>query len=48
LLEVVVGAEPEIVVLTLRRGIHPAALAAAERTLLVVVGDDVLPELGAN
>ena len=47
-LDVVVGAEPGVVVLLLRRGVDPGALVAAERPLLVVAGDDVLPQLGAD
>ena len=48
LLEVVVGAEPEVGVLRLRRRVHPAPVVTAERPLLVVVGDDVLAQLGAD
>src|SRR5262249_38965647 len=44
LLEVVVGAEAEVAVLFLRRGVDPAALVAAERPLGVVAGHDVLAE----
>jgi hypothetical protein len=47
-LEVVVGAEPEIVVLQLGGGVDPAALVTAERPLLVVARDDVLPQLRAD
>ena len=47
-LHVVVGAEPEVVVLLLRRGVHPPTLVAGERALLVVGRDDVLPQLGPN
>ena len=47
-LEVVVGAEPEVGVLALGRRVHPAPLVAAERPLLVVVGDDVLAQLGTD
>ena len=47
-LDVVVGAEPEVVVLQLRGGVDPAPLVAAERPLLVVAGDDVLPQLRAE
>jgi len=47
-LEVVVAAEPEVVVLQLGRGVDPASLVAAERSLLVVAGDDVLPQLRAD
>src|SRR6476619_5091832 len=46
--QVVVGAEPEIVVLLLRRGVHPPTLVAGERALLVIGRDDVLPQLGAD
>ena len=44
-LDVVVGAEAEVVVLLLRRGVDPAPLVAGERPLLVVAGHDVLPQL---
>ena len=44
-LDVVVGAEPGVVVLLLGRGVDPGALVAAERPLLVVAGDDVLAQL---
>src|SRR5690242_1635519 len=44
-LDIVVGAEAEVVVLELGRGVHPPALVAAERPFLVVAGDDVLPQL---
>ena len=47
-LDVVVGAEAEVVVLQLGAGIDPAALVTAEGTLLVVAGDDVLPQLGSE
>ena len=47
-LHLVVGAEAEVVVLALRRGVDPSSLVAAERPLLVVVGDDVLAELGTD
>ena len=47
-LDVVVGAEPEVVVLELGRRVDPAPLVAAERPLLVVAGDDVLAQLGAE
>ena len=47
-LQVVVGAEPEVVVLLLRRGVHPPTLIAGKRALLVVGRDDVLPQLGPN
>ena len=44
----VVGTEPKIVVLALGGRIDPPALVAAERTLLVVVGDDVLAKFRSN
>ena len=44
----VVGAETEVVVLALGGCVDPPPLVAAERTLLVVVGHDVLAELGAD
>ena len=44
-LDVVVGAEPEVVVLELGRGVDPAALVAGERAFVVVAGDDVLAQL---
>ena len=44
----IVGAEAEVVVLLLGRGVDPAALVPAERALLVVARDDVLPQLGPN
>ena len=47
-LHLVVRPEAEIVVLALGRGIHPSTLIAAERPLFVVVGHDVLPQLGAD
>ena len=47
-LEIVVGAEAEVVVLLLRRRVDPAALIARERPLLVVAGDDVLAQLGPD
>jgi hypothetical protein len=46
--EVVVGAEAEVVVLALGRGVDPRPLVAAEGALLVVRGDDVLPQLGTD
>ena len=46
--DVVVGTEAEVVVLLLRRRVDPPALIARERPLLVVAGDDVLPELRAD
>src|SRR5262249_44892439 len=48
LLQIVVGAEAEVVVLLLRRGVHPAALIAREGPLLVVSRDDVLPQRPAQ
>ena len=39
---------PEVRVLPLRGGVHPAALVAVEGPLLVVVADDVLAQLGAE
>ena len=48
MLDVVVGAEAEVVVLELGGRVDPAALVAAERPLLVVACDDVLPQLGAE
>ncbi len=47
-LDVVVGAEADGDVLPLRRGVDEAALVAAERPLLVVGGDDVLPQPGSE
>jgi hypothetical protein len=47
-LHVVVGAEPEVVVVLLRRGVHPPTLIAGERALLVVGRDNVLPQLRPN
>jgi hypothetical protein len=47
-LDVVARAEPEVVVLELGRGVDPPALVAAERPLLVVAADDVLPQLGSD
>ncbi len=44
----VVGTETKIWVLQLGRGVDPAALIPAEGTLLIIVGDDVLPELGPD
>ena len=48
LLHIVVGAEPEVVVLRLRRGVHPAPLVPAERPFLIVGADDVLPQFGTD
>src|SRR4029079_16678334 len=47
-LEIVVGAESEVVVLLLRRRVDPATLIAAEGALLVVARDDVLAERTAE
>jgi hypothetical protein len=47
-LEVVVRTEAEVVVVLLRRRVDPAALVAGERPLLVVAGDQVLPQLRAH
>ena len=47
-LDVLVDAETEVVVLLLRRRIDPAALVTGKRSLLVIAGDDVLPQLWAN
>ena len=47
-LDVVVGAEAEVVVLELRRGVHPPSLVTTERTLLVVAGHHVLAQLGTD
>ena len=47
-LELVVGAEAEVVVFQLGGRVYPAPVVAAERALLVVVGDDVLTELRAD
>ena len=44
-LEIGVGAEREVVVDPLGRGVDPAPLVAVERTFLAVVGDDVLAQL---
>ena len=41
-------AEAKVVVLAFGGRVHPAALRAAERPLLAVARDDVLPELGAE
>ncbi len=46
--ELVVGPEPEGVLLPLRRRVDPAPLVPRERPLLVVGGDDVLPKPGAR
>jgi hypothetical protein len=47
-LQVVVGAESEVRVAVLRRGVDPTALIATERLLRVVVHHDVLAELGPD
>ena len=47
-LEVSIGAETEIVVLHLGRGIDPTPLVSAERPLLLVAGNDVLTKLGTD
>src|SRR5262245_1583744 len=47
-LELRVGAETEIVVLKLRRRVHPASLIAAEGALFLVAGDDVRSQLRTN
>jgi hypothetical protein len=47
-LEIVVGAESEIVVLALGGGVHPSTLVAREGTLFIVAGDDVLLQLWAD
>jgi hypothetical protein len=47
-LQVVVGAEAEVVVLELGRGVDPSALVSAERPLLVVARDDVLAKLRSD
>ncbi len=46
--EVVVGPEPEVGVLTFRRRVHPTALVSTEGFLRVVVDDDVLAELRSD
>ena len=48
LLEFAVGAKTEVVVLFLRRGVHPAALVTVERKFFVIAGDDVLPQFGSD
>ena len=47
-IEIVVGAEPDVGVLTFGGRVHPGPFVAAERTLLVVVGHDVLTQFGAD
>ena len=44
--DLVIGAETEDIRLALRRVLDPAPLVTREGPLLVVRGDDVLPELG--
>jgi len=46
--DVVVGTEPEVRVLLLRRGVDEATFVSREGPFLVVVGDDVLPQLGSG
>ena len=46
--EVVVRAEPEVVVGLLTRCVDPPPLVPTEGPLLVIVRDDVLPQLGAD
>ena len=41
-LEVVVGAKREIIVLLFRAGVNPTALIAVERPFGIIAGDDVL------
>ena len=48
LLQIVVGPEPERVDLPFRGRVHPPALVARERALLVVGRDDVLAQLGTD
>ena len=48
LLQVVVGAEAEVVVLLLRRGVDPRPLITTEWPLFVIACDDVLPKLGPD
>ena len=48
LLEIVVGPEAEGVDLPFRGRVHPPALVARERSLLVVGRDDVLPQLRSD
>lgn len=47
-LHLIVGPEPEHIRPALRGGGDPAPLIARERPLLVVGGDDVLPQLGTE
>jgi len=47
-IEVVVGAEPEVVVLLFGRCVDPSALVAGERSFFVVGGDDILAEFWAD
>jgi hypothetical protein len=48
LLDVVVSAESEVSGLLLGGVVHPSPVVTTERSLLVVVGDDVLPQFRAN
>ena len=48
LFEFAVGAKSEVVVLVLRRGVHPTALVTVERKFFVIAGDDVLSQFGAD
>ena len=48
LFELVVRAEAEVVVLFFARCVDPPPLVPTEGPLLVVVRDDVLPQLGAD
>jgi hypothetical protein len=47
-IEVVVGSEAEVGVLVLGGCLHPPSLIPGERPPLIVVGDDVLAELGTD
>ncbi len=47
-LHLIVGAEPEHVLFALRGSVDPTPLITRERALLVVGGDDVLTQLGAE
>ena len=46
--QIVVGAKAEVVVLLLRRRVHPPPLVATEGPLFVVLGNDILPQFGAD
>ena len=46
--ELVIRAEAEVIVLLLTRRVDPPPLVPREGPLLIVVGDDVLPQLGAD